>query len=188
MPERKWTHEVIPYQTDCGLVAIAARVLGPIAVHFGIGSQAGRISITHVGTGRRIASTDLASIARQAGEALAATNWDCVTGNSVPEPLGNEVRQILKRYGLLPTPDRCPMAGHCLRPHPCPGAMLVAENRTRQIDSRLRRSGLANRVDPERRCIAYIWPAKPCHPVVIRPAPRRNHFSVCVQLMSISLP
>jgi hypothetical protein len=105
MSERKWTREVIRVQTDCGLVAIAARVLGPIAVHFGIGSQAGRISITHVGTGRRIASTDLASIARQAGEALAATNWDCVTGNSIPETLGNEVCQILKQYELLPTPE-----------------------------------------------------------------------------------
>lgn len=105
MSERKWTREVIRIQTDCGPVAIAARVRGPIAVHFGIGSQAGRISITHVGTGRRIASTDLANIARQAGEALAVTNWDCVTGNSIPEPLGNEVRQILKRYGLLPTSE-----------------------------------------------------------------------------------
>jgi hypothetical protein len=111
MSERKWTRDAIRIQTDCGLVAIAARVLGPIAVHFGIGSQAGRISITHVGTGLRIASTDLTNIARQAGEALAATNWDCVTGSSVPEPLRNEVRQILKRYGLLPTSE--PISSGC---------------------------------------------------------------------------
>lgn len=101
MSERQWTREVIRIQTDCGPVAIAARVLGPIAVHFGVGSQAGRISITHVGSGRRIASTELANIARQAGEALADANWECITGSSIPEPLKDKVREILTRYHLL---------------------------------------------------------------------------------------
>jgi hypothetical protein len=101
MCDRKWTREVIRIQTDCGPVAIAAKVLGPIAVHFGVGSRAGRISITHVGTGRRIASTDLANVARQAGEALADANWECVTDSSIPESVKDKVRQILKRYDLL---------------------------------------------------------------------------------------
>jgi hypothetical protein len=105
MPERKWVREVIKIDTDCGPVAIPAKVLGPIAVHFGVGSHAGRISITHLGTGRRIASTGIPDVARRVAEELAEANWDCVTGNSIPEPLGNDVRQILKRYGLLPSSE-----------------------------------------------------------------------------------
>jgi hypothetical protein len=73
-PERKWIREVIKIDTDCGRVALPARVLGPIAVHFGVGSHAKKISITHIGTGRQIASTNAADAAQQLGEALAELN------------------------------------------------------------------------------------------------------------------
>jgi hypothetical protein len=122
MPERRWTREVIPIDTDCGLVAVQARVLGPIAVHFGIGSHRQRISITHLGTGRRIASTIAPHIARQVAEQLAEANWDCVTGDSVPEPLKIQVRQILKRYDLLPISEPASAADRFQFPpfEPCP--------------------------------------------------------------------
>jgi hypothetical protein len=98
MPERKWTREVIQIDTDCGRVAMPARVLGPIAVHFGVGSHAKKISITHIRTGRRIVSTNAANDAQQIGEALAELNWDCLAGDSVPEGLRIEVVQILRRF------------------------------------------------------------------------------------------
>ncbi len=99
MPERKWIREVIRIDTDCGPVAMPAKVLGPIGVHFGIGSHAKRISITHIGTGRRIASTNVADAAQRLGEALAELNWDCLAGDCVPERLRVEVVQILRRFG-----------------------------------------------------------------------------------------
>jgi hypothetical protein len=68
MPERKWIREVIQIDTDCGPVALPAKVLGPIAVHFSVGSHAKKISITHIGTGRRIASTNAADTAQQTGD------------------------------------------------------------------------------------------------------------------------
>jgi len=98
MPERKWTREVIQIDSDCGRVAMSARVLGPIGVHFGIGSHVKKISITHVGTGRRIASTNAVDVAQELGEALAGLIWDCLAGDCVPEGLRVEVVQILRRF------------------------------------------------------------------------------------------
>jgi hypothetical protein len=84
--------------TDCGLVKIAARTLGPLAVHFGIGSQSEKISISHVGTGRRIASTSSEEAAQQIAEALAELDWEMLQSDSLPPGLQIAVSSILKRY------------------------------------------------------------------------------------------
>ncbi len=97
MPETNWTTGVIHIATDQGTVRIAARVLGPIAVHFGVGSMAGRICITHVGTGCRIGIADDAQDARNIGEALAAEDWDGIKDRSIPEGLRLKVSSILRR-------------------------------------------------------------------------------------------
>ena len=98
MLERKWIREVIQIDTDCGPVTLPAKVLGPIAVHCGVGSHAKKISITHIRTGRRIVSTNAADAAQQIGEALAELNWDCLAGDAVPEDLRVEVVEILRRF------------------------------------------------------------------------------------------
>ena len=97
MPDNKWTTGVIRIETDQGSVQIAARVLGPIAVHFGVGSMAGRICITHVGTGYRIGTADDAQGARKIGEALAEEDWERVTDCAIPEDLRFRVSSILRR-------------------------------------------------------------------------------------------
>jgi hypothetical protein len=97
LAENNWTTGVIHIATDQGTVRIAARVLGPIAVHFGVGSLAGRICITHVGTGCRIGTTDDAQRARKIAEALAAEDWDCITDRAIPEKLRFKVSSILRR-------------------------------------------------------------------------------------------
>ena len=95
MAEKIWRIGVIHIATDAGAVRIAARVLGPIAVHFGVGSMAGRICITHTGTGCRIGTAHDAEGARTIAEALAQEDWNCVTDRSIPEGLRCKVRAIL---------------------------------------------------------------------------------------------
>lgn len=97
MPETNWTTGVIHIATDEGSVRIAARVLGPIAVHFGVGSMAGRICITHIGTGCRIGTADDAQGARKLAEALAGKDWDRITDRAVPEDLRFKVSSILRQ-------------------------------------------------------------------------------------------
>jgi hypothetical protein len=132
MPERKWTREVIQIDTDCGAVAIPARVLGPIAVHFSVGLHAGRISITHLGTGRRIASTDAPDIARQVAEVLADANWDSVASDCIPEPLRIKVSQILKRFASLVTGE----------PSSPPGMVESPPAERRRLEARVPACGL----------------------------------------------
>jgi len=84
MPNGKWARKLIQIDTDCGLVKIPARTLGPLAVHFGIGSQSEKISISHVGTGRRIASTSSEEAAQQIAEALAELDWQMLQTDSLP--------------------------------------------------------------------------------------------------------
>lgn len=93
--ETNWTTSVIHIATDAGMIRIAAKVLGPIAVHFGVGSMAGRICITHVATGCRIGTADDAERARNMTEALAREDWACVTDRSIPEQLRLKVCSIL---------------------------------------------------------------------------------------------
>lgn len=95
MSETNWTTSVIHIATDAGMVRIAAKVLGPIAVHFGVGSMAGRICITHVATGCRIGTADDAERARSMAEALAREDWASVTDRSIPEELRSKVCSIL---------------------------------------------------------------------------------------------
>jgi len=94
--ETRWTTSVIHIATDAGMVRIAAKVLGPIAVHFGVGSMAGRICITHVGTGYRIGTADDAEGARIMAEALARQDWGSVTDHRIPEELRSKVCSILR--------------------------------------------------------------------------------------------
>ena len=84
MPNGKWARKLIQIDTDCGLVKIPARTLGPLAVHFGIGSQSEKISISHVGTGRRIASTSSEEAAQQIAEAPAELDWEMLQSDSLP--------------------------------------------------------------------------------------------------------
>ena len=95
MSETNWTTSVIHIATDAGMVRIAAKVLGPIAVHFGVGSMAGRICITHVATGCRIVTAGDAERARSMAEALAREDWASVTDRSIPEELRSKVCSIL---------------------------------------------------------------------------------------------
>ena len=95
MSETNWTTSVIHIATDAGMVRIAAKVLGPIAVHFGVGSMAGRICITHIGTGCRIGTADDAEGARNLAEALAREDWASVNDRSIPEELRSKVCSIL---------------------------------------------------------------------------------------------
>jgi hypothetical protein len=98
MANGKWVRKLIQIDTDCGLVKIPARTLGPLAVHFGIGSQSEKISISHVGTGRRIASTSSEEAAQQIAEALAELDWEMLQSDSLPPGLQIAVSSILKRY------------------------------------------------------------------------------------------
>jgi hypothetical protein len=98
MPNGKWARKLIQIDTDCGPVKIAARTLGPVAVHFGIGSHSVKISISHVGTGRRIASTSSKETAQEIAEALAELGWETLETDSVPLGLQSAVSSILKRY------------------------------------------------------------------------------------------
>ena len=98
MPNRKWARKLIQIDTDCGPFKIPARTLGPLAVHFGIGSHSEKISISHVGTGRRIASTSSKEAAQEIAEALAELDWETLQSDSVPHGLQIAVSSILKRY------------------------------------------------------------------------------------------
>lgn len=98
MPIGKWARRLIQIDTDCGLVEVPARTLGPLAVHFGIGSHSEKISISHVGTGRRIASTSSKEAAQEIAEALAELDWETLQSDSVPHGLQIAVSSILKRY------------------------------------------------------------------------------------------
>lgn len=98
MPNRKWARKLIQIDTDCGVVKIPARTLGPLAVHFGIGSHSEKISISHVGTGRRIASTSSKEAAQQMAEALAKLDWETLQSDSLPPGLQIAVSSKLKRY------------------------------------------------------------------------------------------
>lgn len=98
MPIGKWARRLIQIDTDCGLVEIPTRTLGPLAVHFGIGSHSEKISISHVGTGRRIASTSSKEAAQEIAEALAELDWETLQSDSVPLGLQSAVSSILKRY------------------------------------------------------------------------------------------
>lgn len=98
MPKGKWARKLIRIDTDCGSVKIPARTLGPVAVHFGIGSHSKKISISHVGTGRRIASTSSKEAAQEIAEALAELDWETLQTDSVPLALQSAVASILKRY------------------------------------------------------------------------------------------
>ena len=98
MPNGKWTRALIEIETDSGPVKIPARMLGPLAVHFGIGSHSKRITISHVRTGRRIASTATGDVAQQIAEALAELDWTTLQGNSPPPGLQAAVSSILKRF------------------------------------------------------------------------------------------
>jgi hypothetical protein len=111
VPEANWTTSVIHIATDVGMVRIAAKVLGPIAVHFGVGSMAGRICITHVGTGCRIGTADDAESARHIAEALAREDWACVTDHSIPGELRSRVCSILwADYGCREADLKQPLA------------------------------------------------------------------------------
>jgi hypothetical protein len=98
MPKGKWARKLIQLDTDCGPVKIPARTFGPLAVHFGIGSHSEKISISHVGTGRRIASTSSKEAAQQIAETLAELDWETFLCDSVPHGLQIAVSSILKRY------------------------------------------------------------------------------------------
>ncbi len=98
MANGKWARKLIQIDTDCGLVKIPARTLGPLAVHFGIRSQGEKISISQVGTGRRIASTSCKEAAQQIAEALAELDWEMLQSDSLPPGLQIAVSSILKRY------------------------------------------------------------------------------------------
>ena len=98
MPKGKWVRKLIQVDTDCGPVKIPARTLGALAVHFGIGSHSEKISISHVGTGRRIASTSSKKAAQEIAEALAELDWETLQSDSVPHGLQIAVSSILKRY------------------------------------------------------------------------------------------
>jgi hypothetical protein len=67
-------------------------------LHFGIGSQSEKISISHVGTGRRIARTSSELAAQQIAEALAELDWEMLQSDSLPPGLQIAVSSILKRY------------------------------------------------------------------------------------------
>ena len=98
MPNGKWTRALIEIETDSGPVKIPAKILGPLAVHFGIGSHSNRISINHVPTGRRIASTTTGDVAQQIAEALAELDSTTLQGNSAPPGQQVAVSSILKRF------------------------------------------------------------------------------------------
>jgi hypothetical protein len=98
MPNKKWTRKLIQIDTDCGSVKIPARTLGALAVHFGIGSHSEKITISHVGTGRRIASTSSKEAAQKLAEALAELDWETLPSDSVSHGLQIAVSSILKRY------------------------------------------------------------------------------------------
>jgi hypothetical protein len=100
MPSAKWTRQLIRIDTDCGPVEVPATRLGPLAVHFGIGSHRKGISITHVRTGWRIASTNSREAAQRIAEALAELNWETLEVDSVPPDLQAEVSSILNGTDL----------------------------------------------------------------------------------------
>lgn len=62
MSNGNWIREFIQVATDCAILEVPVKRLGPFAVHFGIGSHRARISITHVRTGMPLAAPEPATL------------------------------------------------------------------------------------------------------------------------------